>query len=135
MVITAAVFFTPVWMYVAVRSAHLDDVLALLFGVVALKLVMDGRAVWAGLAVGLAIDAKPWAVPFACVLLLLPTVRTRLQAAVAATAAVLVAWLPFVLGDPRTLPALDRFTIPTLVWPLRHFIEARAGVVTAEVMA
>jgi hypothetical protein len=112
MVIIASAFFTPVWMYVAVRSDHLDDVLALLFGVVAVKLVLDGRAAWAGIAVGLAIDAKPWAIPFACVLLLLPTIRSRFQAAVAAAAVVLVAWLPFVLGDPRTLPALDRFTIP-----------------------
>jgi len=34
-----------------------------------------------------------------------------------------------------TVVDIDRFTIPTLVWPLRRFIEARARVVTAEVMA
>ena len=38
----AALFFAPVWMYVAVRSAHVDDVLALLCGVLALKLAVDG---------------------------------------------------------------------------------------------
>ncbi len=34
-----------------------------------------------------------------------------------------------------TVVDLERFIIPTLVWPLRRFIEARACVVTAEVMA
>jgi len=32
-----------------------------------------------------------------------------------------------------TVVDIDRFTIPTLVWPLRHFIDARARVVTARV--
>ncbi len=31
-----------------------------------------------------------------------------------------------------TVVDIDRFTIPTLVWPLRRFIEARACLVTAE---
>ncbi|MGZ4682396.1 MAG: hypothetical protein ACXV8G_08055 [Acidimicrobiales bacterium] len=34
-----------------------------------------------------------------------------------------------------TMVDLDRFTIPTLVWPLRRFIDARACFVTAEVEA
>jgi hypothetical protein len=107
----ATAFFTPVWMYAAVRSTHLDDVLALLFGVIAVRLVLDGRAVLAGAALGLAIDAKPWALPFACLLLVLPTVRDRAAGTISATAFVLAAWLPFVLGDPRTAARLDRFTI------------------------
>lgn len=34
-----------------------------------------------------------------------------------------------------TVVDIDRFTIPTLVWPLRRFIEARARVVTADRVA
>ncbi len=108
---TAAVFFVPVWMYAAVRSTHLDDVLALLCGVVALKLAVDGRAIPAGAAVALAVDAKPWALPFACVLILLPTARRRLEGFLAAAAVCLAAWLPFVLADSHTWSSLSHFTI------------------------
>lgn len=107
----AALFFVPVWMYVAVRSTHVDDVLALLCGVLALKLAVDGRAMPAGAAVALAVDAKPWALPFLCVVILLPTVRRRLEGILAAAMLTLAAWLPFVLADPHTLSRLSHFTI------------------------
>jgi hypothetical protein len=66
--------------------------------------------IWAGLALAGAVDAKPWAVAFAAVLLALP--RRQWPAALATfTGGVAVAWLPFLLTDPRTL-AVTHFTIP-----------------------
>ncbi len=59
--LAASACLAPVWLYAAVGSAHPDDVLALAFGVVALALVLSRRPVWAGLAVALAVDSKPWA--------------------------------------------------------------------------
>jgi uncharacterized membrane protein len=58
---TAAVFMMPVWMSLAVGTAHLDDVLALLFTILAIRGALAGRPVLAGVLLGLAVDAKPWA--------------------------------------------------------------------------
>jgi hypothetical protein len=107
----AVVFFVPVWMYLAVASAHLDDVLALVGGVAALAAARSGRALAAGLLLGLAADAKPWALGFAALLLLLPGWPARLRAAAATAATIAAAWLPFFLADSRTSRALH-FTIP-----------------------
>jgi hypothetical protein len=106
----AAMFFIPVWSYLAVSVTHLDDVLALLFAVLGLRAVVMGRHLPAGALLALAVDAKPWALPFACLLLLLPAGHRR-NAALAYAGIVAVAWLPFLLGDLGTLNAL-RFTIP-----------------------
>lgn len=106
----AGMFVIPVWGYLAVGVAHLDDVLTLLFAVLGLRAAVLGRPVLAGVLLALAVDAKPWALPFACLFLLLPGDRRR--SAVLAYAAVLaVAWLPFLFGDLGTVHAL-RYTIP-----------------------
>jgi hypothetical protein len=110
----AAMFFIPVWTYLAVAVTHLDDVLALLFAVLGLRAVLAGRHLLAGVLLALAVDAKPWAVPFACLLLLLPAGR-RQGAALAYAGVVAAAWLPFLVGDAGTLNAL-RFTIPNTPW-------------------
>ncbi|MGI5239966.1 glycosyltransferase 87 family protein [Dactylosporangium sp. CA-139066] len=102
-----AAYFMPVWMFLAVGVAHLDDVLALLLSVAALRTARAGRGWLTGLLLGLAADAKPWAVGFAAMLLLLPGWRRRLTAAAALTAALAVAWLPFFVADPGTSNALQ----------------------------
>jgi len=107
----AVVLFVPAWMYLAVASAHLDDVLALAGGVAALAAARSGRPVLAGLLLGLAVDAKPWALGFAALLLVLPGPRAVLRGALTTAAAIAAAWLPFFLSDPRTVRALH-FTIP-----------------------
>jgi hypothetical protein len=104
------VFFVPVWMYLAVASAHLDDVLALAAGVAALAAVRAGRPLRGGLLLGLAVDAKPWALGFAALLLLLPDWRSRLRGAVTTVVVVAAGWLPFFLADPRSSRVLH-FTI------------------------
>jgi hypothetical protein len=107
----AAVFFTPVWLYLAVGSVHLDDVLALLFGVLATAAAVKHRPLLAGSFVGLAVDAKPWALPFAAVLLVLVRPAARALALAALVTTVAATWLPFLLFDPHTLNAIQ-FTIP-----------------------
>ncbi|MEO6019482.1 MAG: hypothetical protein ABIP45_04430 [Knoellia sp.] len=109
-VLLASVVFAPIWLYAAVGLTHLDDVLALAFGIAALALVQSRHTVWAGLAVAVAVDSKPWALPFAMVLLALPSIRMRAVALTVAGMGVLVAWLPFFLVDPQTVQAMH-FTI------------------------
>ena len=108
----AAALFLPTWAYMAVFSVHLDDALALTFGVVGVHLCVTGRAAWAGLSLGLAVDAKPWALPFARIVLILPGIRAKGIAVAALAGAVAVGWLPFLLADPQTMKALH-FTIRT----------------------
>ena len=104
--LAAAACFTPVWLYAAVASTHLDDVLALALGVAALASVGSGRPVWAGLAVALAVDSKPWALPFAVMLLSFPSMRARTLAVTTAALGVAAGWLPFFVADPETVRAL-----------------------------
>lgn len=108
--LVAAFCVVPVWMYAAVFSLHLDDILAMIFGVAALLCALDRRPWLTGVFVALAVDSKPWAVPFAAVILLLPGPRSWLRSAAGATAGVVAAWLPFFVADPNTTRAL-RFTI------------------------
>ena len=100
----AAMVLIPAWTVLSLRWGHLDDVLALIFAVVALRAVSADRPVLAGVALALAIAAKPWAVGFLPLLLVLPW--GRLRAAAVTTAGVALAWAPFVLANPRTLGAL-----------------------------
>jgi hypothetical protein len=106
----AGAAFLPVWMNLAVRFVHIDDVLALLFVTTATALAVRRHPVAAGVLVGLSVAAKPWALPFAVLLVALPTQRARASIAAAGTAA--LCWLPFVLADPASLVAA-RFHIPT----------------------
>ncbi len=99
----------PVWCQVATHFTHLDDALAIAFTCLAALAVTHKRALCAALAVAAAIDAKPWALGFAVLLLALPCSQRWRGLAVAALA-VAAAWAPFVYADPRTL-ALGHFSI------------------------
>lgn len=103
-ILLAGLVLMPAWIGLAVQWAHLDDVLALAGCVLALHAARRGRAVTAGVAVAVAIGAKPWAVGMLPVLLLLP--RHRIRAALVAAAGTAAAWLPFVAADTATLHAL-----------------------------
>lgn len=100
----AALVLVPAWTVLSVRWGHLDDVLAMVFAVLALRAVSADRPVLAGLALAAAVSAKPWAIGFVPLLLALP--RGRLRAAATAAAGTALAWAPFVLANPRTLGAL-----------------------------
>ena len=100
----AAMVMAPAWTVLSVRWGHLDDVLAMALAILALRAVCAERPVLAGAALAAAIGAKPWAVGFLPLLLVLP--RGRLRAAVTAAAGTALAWAPFVLANPRTLGAM-----------------------------
>jgi hypothetical protein len=101
----AAIVLVPAWTVLSVRWGHLDDVLAMVFAIVALRAVSADRPVLAGVALAAAIAAKPWALGFLPLLLVLPW--GRLRAALVAAAGVALTWAPFVLANSRTLGALS----------------------------
>jgi hypothetical protein len=114
--------FMVAWSELAAGFAHLDDGLALLLAVLAVLAAVGQRAhpvrggVWAGICVGLAADAKPWALVFLPVVLIpgIPGIRDRRDrrdrravgvAALAALVTLAVAWLPFFIADPSSVTA------------------------------
>ena len=103
-VFLAALVLMPAWTVLSVRFGHLDDVVALVLAVGALRAVAANRAALAGLALGAAVAAKPWALGFIPLLLVLD--RQRLAAAGSAFAGVIAAWAPFMIANPATLAAL-----------------------------
>jgi hypothetical protein len=103
-VFLATLVLMPAWTVLSVRFGHLDDVVALVLAVGALRAVAANRAALAGLALGAAVAAKPWAVGFIPLLLVLD--RQRLAAAGSALAGVIAAWAPFMIANPGTLVAL-----------------------------
>ena len=109
-VLISGLAFIPMWTEVAVRFAHLDDVLALFFTTLAVRSLVRGRPIATALMLALAVDSKPWAMNFLPLLLALPRSTWR-PAALSLAAAVGAAWLPFYLGDISSLAAA-RFTIP-----------------------
>ena len=104
-VFIAAMVLIPAWTVLSLRWGHLDDVLAMVFAIVALRAVCADRPVLAGAALALAVASKPWAVGFLPLLLALPWGRMR--AALVAAGGVALTWAPFVLANSRTLGALS----------------------------
>jgi hypothetical protein len=122
--------FMVAWMELAVAYGHLDDSLALLLATAAVLAAVQGRPVLTGLAIGLAADAKPWALIFLPVLLLpggmsgwrspdqaarpfRASLRASAIAAGCAAAAIAAAWLPFFIAEPGTVRALH-YTIANM---------------------
>src|SRR4029077_12231781 len=91
----------PAWTVLSVRFGHLDDVVALVLAVGAIRATAANRAALAGLALGAAVAAKPWALGFIPLLLVLD--KQRLAAAVTTLAGVIAAWAPFMIANPATL--------------------------------
>jgi hypothetical protein len=106
----AAGVLLPIWAELAVHYTHLDDALALLLVVAAMFAASRERAVLTALLLAASADAKPWALAFVPILLVLPRARWH-RGAWLWGAGVAVAWLPFVIADPTTLHA-GRFSIP-----------------------
>ncbi len=104
-VAVAGALFLPAWTVLSVRWLHPDDVVAVTFIVAALVAVRRERGVLAGVLLGAAVAAKPWALGVEPILLMLPR-ENALKGLGAAAGVVALAWLPFVLADPGTLGAL-----------------------------
>lgn len=106
--VAAAALALPSWSFV-VGSGHLDDALVVASTACAGVAVARGRSITAGLLVGAAVAAKPWALVVVPVVLGLRTHRGR--AVLAALTVPAAAWAPFVVGDPGTAAALTAFRI------------------------
>lgn len=105
-VIIVGLLLTPSWAQMAGRYTHLDDALALLLCVAALAALERGAPATVGLLVGLAVDAKPWAIGFVALALAF-TGAQRWRSIAVAAATIAIAWLPFIVADPSTLHALQ----------------------------
>lgn len=109
-VLIAGLAFIPMWIEVAVRFGHLDDVLALFFTALAVRSLTRGDAAATGILLALAVDSKPTAVAFLPLLLALPK-RQWLRAGLWCVGLIAIVWLPFFLGAPHSLAAAE-FVIP-----------------------
>lgn len=107
--LVVGVLLVPVWTELSINNGHLDDGLALLFGLAALHAVARRQPVWLALALAMAANAKPWAVAFGVLILALPA-RDRHRGGAVWMLGILTAWLPFFVADPDTVKALT-FTI------------------------
>ncbi|WP_046727497.1 hypothetical protein [Streptomyces humi] len=119
-VLIAGLAFIPMWIEVAVRFGHLDDVLALFFTALAVRAVTRGNPAATGVFLALAVDSKPTALAFLPLLLALPRGQW-LRAGLWCAALVALAWLPFLLNAPQSLTAA-RFTIPNQPASALHWL-------------
>lgn len=94
------------WSPLATIYAHLDDVLVLTAAAIAVWAVAYRRPWVLGAAIGLGIAAKPWGVVALPLILALPG-ADKWRALGLASAISALAWLPFVIGDPNTLDAIQ----------------------------
>ncbi len=101
---------TTVWSDVAVRTAHLDDAIALAAAAGAAGAIARRRPWLAVVLLAVAAGAKPWAIMFAPLALAVPG-RDALRRLAALAGLVLVGWLPFVIDEPGTVHAAASFKI------------------------
>jgi hypothetical protein len=104
-VLVGGAAFLASWAELAATFTHLDDAVALLLAVLAVRCAIAKRPVFVGLCLGLAVDFKPWALVFLPLAFMLP-VRAWWRAVASAGAVIAMAWLPFVIADHRTVAAL-----------------------------
>ncbi len=112
-VLGAGLVFWPVCEILAVSFMHLDDVLALLFAVLAAGALVRGRVAAVGVLLALSAGSKPWAFGFMALLLALPGKDARLRGLAWAAGVTAVTWLPFVIADPGSVAAA-RYAIPNV---------------------
>jgi hypothetical protein len=107
--LVAGLVLVPAWDLVAVRTVHIDDAIALTTSVAALAMARRDRPWWSATLVGVAVGAKPWALAFLPILLLLR--RHRTEAIVLAGAVGTMVWVPFLMAAPGTVEALRDFRL------------------------
>ena len=100
--VAAAIAIVITWGDIAVRTAHVDDAIALVAIVAALRWVVHDRATAATAMFALAAAAKPWAVVFVP-LAALPLQPGSWRRPVIAAGAAVATWLPFIVSEPDTL--------------------------------
>ena len=108
--LAGAVALAVVWADVGVRTAHIDDAIALAATALACAGVARGRGATATAALAVAAAAKPWALAFAPLAAAAPGRRRWLRPVVALAAAG-ATWLPFVLDEPGSVVAAGSFRL------------------------
>jgi hypothetical protein len=98
------------WTDIAVRTAHIDDAIALAATCCALRAAEGGRAGRTMVLLAIAAASKPWAIVF-LPLVMVPPGRWRWSRLVVVSGAVALTWLPFVIDDPATVSAASAFKI------------------------
>jgi hypothetical protein len=110
LVVVAAVPFVLVWADIALRTAHLDDAIALTATAIAVAATSRQRPWVVTLALAFAAAAKPWTIVFAPMVLVCPGPRKTLRLG-AIAGVVALTWLPFILDEPGTVRASGTFQI------------------------
>lgn len=132
--VVAVVLGAPVVLR-TLRDGHPEDVLAGVLAVAAVLAAARGRAIPAGVALGLAVTAKPWAV-LAVLPVLLAAPRGRVVLLAAAGLAAAAVYLPILLlaehrggADLNAVVTTGRLFHPQqLLWPLREAHTLGGGV-------
>lgn len=124
----ALLFVLTPFLGAAVHYGHPEEILTITFCVVAVLLAHDGRSAWAGLALGLAIATKQWAlVALAPALVAAP--RGRVKLVLLAVAVVAAFTLPAALADTRSFSTGARglasahswVSVVSVWWPVSNF--------------
>ncbi|MCU1487378.1 MAG: hypothetical protein JWN67_4124 [Actinomycetia bacterium] len=110
MALAAGVVLVPIWDYLALGSLHIDDAIAMTAAVLAVWAIARRHPLVVAIALGVAANAKPWAVVFLPLALATPAEDRRRTLGIAAALA-LLPWLPFLLAAPGTIQSLRAFRI------------------------
>jgi hypothetical protein len=121
--LAAGLVLVPIWDSLALGSLHLDDALAMACAGLATWAVARRHPLVVAMALGVAANAKPWAVVFLPLVWAVPTGERRRTATIAVAVAVLP-WVPFFIRAPGTLQALRSFRIPTMAVSALHVLDA-----------
>lgn len=104
----AGLVLIPLWSVLSVHYGHLDDVLALTLTTLAVWALQRDHQWAVVLLLAAATAAKPWALPFAVLLLIDPVARTKRIGTYLALC--VLPWMPFLIADTHTL-RITSFTI------------------------
>ncbi|MGH9027829.1 MAG: hypothetical protein ACRDWD_17205 [Acidimicrobiia bacterium] len=101
-VIAGGAVFVATWSDLAVRTAHIDDVLAIAGLVAAVWCCTRGHPWAASLLLGVGAAAKPWGVGFV-VVSAAPRGRARWLRPLLACGVAAACWAPFILAESKTM--------------------------------
>lgn len=110
-VVIAVILIAP-WLLRAARMGHPEETMTGALCVLAILAALDGRTAWAGLALGLAVAFKPWAL-LAVGPVLCAATGDRWRLLLWALGAAVVLELPFLIARPGGVQATARATSET----------------------
>jgi hypothetical protein len=117
----AGATFLLEWNHLAIDTLHIDDAIALACAALAVDAIARNAAWWwPALAIGAATAAKPWAIAFLPLILLVPY-GSRRAALILAVVVGLGVWAPFAIADSKTMLAAHYTTLNAPSSVLRLF--------------